>query len=351
MDHPNGNARKKTAEFEPVEFERGKWKSFETYATDFLTNTAALPLAAVGVYSRMRASIWAYGNGWSLTATLLAWLTHSGARDSTELDAAIEVLEQRGIAIFERDGLNLTVIEPYMHADLRRKEKRRTQKVRSRKTSRETGHATSVGTSHATSHATSHETSHETSRETSVLPPSSVPLPPTSTSPATATKAKTASPIGDARPAGAGPAGTDSGHLPPNARPGRSPLRIDSAEVEAVIAHYVSYHPKAFPGDRERRLICARRKEGYSPADLCEAIDGCHRSPFHCGVNERGTKYQSLELIVRDSTRVAQFIEIARAPPATGPITHRQSAEDAAEARLLARAGLPPKERANHERT
>lgn len=85
--------------------------------------------------------------------------------------------------------------------------------------------------------------------------------------------------------------------------------RTPAAEIEAVVRHYRSHHPRANPGAKERRLIAARLHEGYTVADLCHAIDGNHFSPHHCGQNETGTEYHALELIVRDSSKVAAFIE------------------------------------------
>ncbi len=79
--------------------------------------------------------------------------------------------------------------------------------------------------------------------------------------------------------------------------------------VGEVIEHYQQYHPRSKPGDKEKSKIHARLKDGYSVDDLKAAIDGCHRSPFHCGENEGGKKYQSLELIVRDASHVATFLE------------------------------------------
>lgn len=96
-----------------------------------------------------------------------------------------------------------------------------------------------------------------------------------------------------------------------NAKPCRAGLD-GSGDVGAVVEHYRAYHPTARPGDRERAKIRARFKEGYTVDDLKTAIDGCHRSPYHCGENERGRIYQTLELIVRDSSKVAQFIELAK---------------------------------------
>ncbi len=58
-------------------------------------------------------------------------------------------------------------------------------------------------------------------------------------------------------------------------------------------------------------MVKARLADGHSPADLCQAIDGYHRSPFHCGENDRGTRYLDLALIVRDGSHVAKGIELA----------------------------------------
>ena len=80
-----------------------------------------------------------------------------------------------------------------------------------------------------------------------------------------------------------------------------------------VIDHYKQFHPRAFPRPvetmREVKAIKARFKEGYSIDDLKEAIDGCHRSDFHQGMIDQRKKYDSLELIMRDASKVQWFIE------------------------------------------
>lgn len=85
---------------------------------------------------------------------------------------------------------------------------------------------------------------------------------------------------------------------------------------QQVMDHYKAYHPRAFPKVlstlKEVKKIQARLKEGFSVEDLIEAIDGCHRSEYHQGQNDQGKKYDSLELIVRDGSKVQQFIEINR---------------------------------------
>ena len=94
-----------------------------------------------------------------------------------------------------------------------------------------------------------------------------------------------------------------------------SSSRVSSTDIDAVIEHYREHHPKSRPGEADRRRIAARIREGYSADDLRRAIDGCHKSPHHCGENPGGKLYQSLELITRDSKHVQQFLEISENGP------------------------------------
>ncbi len=91
---------------------------------------------------------------------------------------------------------------------------------------------------------------------------------------------------------------------------------VDSKSiVPKVFKHYQAFHPRAHKApsskSKEWGLITNRIREGYTAEDLCQAIDGCHKSPFHCGENNRGTVYQDLSLIMRDGSQVAKFIEVA----------------------------------------
>ncbi len=113
-------------------------------------------------------------------------------------------------------------------------------------------------------------------------------------------------PEGDSPPTVSG----DHALVPKNGKP----AKVYAADVKTVIAHYVGYHPKAKPGDDEKKKIRARLKDGYSAADLCRAIDGIHKSAFHQGENQGNKRYDTLELVVRKSSQVAKFIEIAEKP-------------------------------------
>jgi len=96
----------------------------------------------------------------------------------------------------------------------------------------------------------------------------------------------------------------------------KSPCR---PAVDRVVEHYRTYHPKALPNvkstSKEYRRIRDRLNEGYTVEQLCEAIDGCHKTPHNLGENDRGQKYLGLELIVRTASHVDRFIENNTNPP------------------------------------
>lgn len=70
--------------------------------------------------------------------------------------------------------------------------------------------------------------------------------------------------------------------------------------------------------DAKRRYAVEKQlRNGFSVEDLKLAIVGCSKSPHHMGENDRGEKYNDLELICRDAPRVEKFIEIASGPAKT----------------------------------
>ena len=96
----------------------------------------------------------------------------------------------------------------------------------------------------------------------------------------------------------------------------------DSDLICEIWDHYRTHHKSAAKilksGRKEYRLIKARLGEGYTIDDLKRAIDGYHRSPFHCGQNDRGTKYLTAALIFRDASHVQTGIELAGAVKSNG---------------------------------
>lgn len=80
--------------------------------------------------------------------------------------------------------------------------------------------------------------------------------------------------------------------------------------ISEVVEYYRQFHPRSRAGKATAQKILERFNEGYTVQDLCDAIQGCHLSPFHQGQNDRQRKYLSLELIVRNAENVAQFLDI-----------------------------------------
>lgn len=92
-------------------------------------------------------------------------------------------------------------------------------------------------------------------------------------------------------------------------------IKEKKESVELIVEHYRTHHSRARPGDKERERIRARLKDGFSVSDLCDAIDGNHLSPFHCGENDNGQKHHGLLLIMRDSDHVEKFMAVKENPP------------------------------------
>lgn len=92
-------------------------------------------------------------------------------------------------------------------------------------------------------------------------------------------------------------------------------------QVASVFNHWrqVMKHPRSAMDAKRRKLIESRMKEGYSEEDLKSAIDGCSRSSFHMGGNDRQQRYDGLDLILRDASHVDNFLSLERNPPVIIP--------------------------------
>jgi len=94
------------------------------------------------------------------------------------------------------------------------------------------------------------------------------------------------------------------------------PQERDCGAVEQVFDHWkvVHGHQKSKLDAKRKRVIKAAL--ALYPADeLCEAISGYLNSPHHMGVNDRGTRYDDIELFLRDAKRIDAGLEFARSPP------------------------------------
>lgn len=95
------------------------------------------------------------------------------------------------------------------------------------------------------------------------------------------------------------------------------PQERDREAVDRVFDHWKSVHahPRAKIDDKRRRVIRAALTS-YSADDLCESISGYLNSPHHMGVNDRGTRYDDIELFLRDAKHIDAGLAFARDPPA-----------------------------------
>ena len=83
--------------------------------------------------------------------------------------------------------------------------------------------------------------------------------------------------------------------------------------------------------DAKRISLIKRALKNYSPAEICKAIRGCTKSPWHMGENDRKTIYNGLGLILRDAERIDSFIGLDAGAARAGPETIEQT-----NARLMA---------------
>jgi uncharacterized protein YdaU (DUF1376 family) len=105
-------------------------------------------------------------------------------------------------------------------------------------------------------------------------------------------------------------------HTSPSAPGAAAPKRERGLppEVSEVFDHWreVCRHQGAKLDGKRQACIRARLRDGYSAADLKEAIDGCAASRFHQGRNDKGKVFDALTLILRDGDHVDQFRKLAR---------------------------------------
>lgn len=78
--------------------------------------------------------------------------------------------------------------------------------------------------------------------------------------------------------------------------------------------------------DKKRAVLSPERREligaaihDYGIEGAMEAIRGCSLSPFHMGGNKQRKRYDSLELIFRNSDKIEFFLQIADDNPYVEP--------------------------------
>lgn len=82
---------------------------------------------------------------------------------------------------------------------------------------------------------------------------------------------------------------------------------------------------------KRRARIEARLAEGISPAMMMRAVDGIAGSDWHRGNNDRRQRYDTIEVVFRDSAQVERFAEMSTGGPRSGMLD--RVAAEAAERR------------------
>lgn len=91
----------------------------------------------------------------------------------------------------------------------------------------------------------------------------------------------------------------------------QTPLDVYSEEVIKIFEFWkkTMNSPRSELDDTRKRLI-KKALKSYSPADVCKAIRGCSKSPHNMGQNESKTKYNGLDLILRNADKIDRFIAL-----------------------------------------
>ena len=67
-------------------------------------------------------------------------------------------------------------------------------------------------------------------------------------------------------------------------------------------------HPGALLSPERSKKIKARLNEGFKVEQCLEAIEGCAGSSYHMGENDTGTRYDSIDLIFRNTSKTEDFM-------------------------------------------
>lgn len=114
--------------------------------------------------------------------------------------------------------------------------------------------------------------------------------------------------------------------------------RAKSADIETIFDHWQATHdhPQAKLTDKRRQVI-AKALKNYSAAFLCQSISGYLNSPHHMGENPQNTKYDSIELFLRDAEKIDRGLKLYSEPPSAKSQVgmHNQRASDEAKRRLF----------------
>lgn len=110
---------------------------------------------------------------------------------------------------------------------------------------------------------------------------------------------------------------------------GLSSGKPDGADEKRVVGSLIDYwkarcqHPAAKATRDRRQKVTARLRDGYSSEDIKAAIDGAAVGAF---VNDAGKRFDDIELICRNGSKLESFMDRARSAPVRNGTVHPISA-------------------------
>jgi uncharacterized protein YdaU (DUF1376 family) len=118
------------------------------------------------------------------------------------------------------------------------------------------------------------------------------------------------------------------------------PKLAESGIIETVFTYWkkTMKSPKAKLDDKRCSVIRRALKAGYSPRDLCRAIQGCSLTPHNQGDNDRGQTYLGIHVCLKDADQIDRFILNAKNPPSAAAKKAAGGAWWVSDANALAKA-------------
>lgn len=126
--------------------------------------------------------------------------------------------------------------------------------------------------------------------------------------------------------------GSSEGPSTPFATPTPRQAKPTTTSLRSAVAECFAYwqercdHPTAKLTADRRSKIEGRLREGYSGADIRKAIDGAARAAF---VNDQGKRFDDIELICRNGSKLESFMARADAPSNVRPLQRAEALQRA----------------------
>lgn len=114
---------------------------------------------------------------------------------------------------------------------------------------------------------------------------------------------------------------------------GEKPTWTSMAREVFIYWQAVMGHPRAKfnPDDARIKAVIKQLKAGYSVDELKRAVDGCSMTPHNMGENDRGQRYDGLNVVCKNGDNVDRFIRTAETPDRTAMGSAARKTATAAE--------------------